>query len=312
MLSGRVASVLLVAAAAATLPLLLGTTVAGFTWLVIPAVLLTFAAARLSQTLRPGSRLPTLLFAGAALLAIYSILSGRFNGLSDEPYSTPAYAQLGLGMYSHPVSFTYAQYGRSFLETSYDVYLPLLTFVQVPGLDYRWVALGAWAATFGLVRSNRFAAVGWASPWIATLAANGQNDFVPFLALTLALAGGTRRGGVLVQVIVLGLKQFANVIVLFYHLARKEFLRAAVTVVVTVALLAPFLLLDPGGVWCHVLIGDPGTACQGHPWTFFVFKRNYWLYPTWVGLLFFAPLSRRATNALRRVRGWVRSDASVR
>ena len=299
---GLLASVGILAALVATAPLLVGTTVPGFTWLIVPASLLTIGASRLSGSLRPGSRLPWLLLAGSAGLGVVSILTGTVNGLSDEPYSTPAYAQLGLGMYSHPVTFTYLQYGRTYFEGSYDVYLPLLTYAQVPGLDYRWISLVAWAATFGLLRSNRPAAVGWASPWIAILAANGQNDFVPLLAVTIALLGVPRRAGAAAEVVALGLKQFANVIVFAYHLARREYARAGLAILITVALLAPFLWVDPAGVWCHVVVGDPGTACQGHPWTFFVFKRNYWLYPTWVALVFFAPLARE----LGRLTAWAR------
>jgi len=303
---GKGTAILLGLAGLATLPLLVGTTVAGFTWLIVPIVGGTILLAEGAR--RTSARVPQLvpvLTIVSLVAAVVSIATGWLNGLSDEPYSTPAYAHLGLAMYSTPVSFQYVQYGAVHFEHSYDVYLPLLTFVQVPDLDYRWVALAAWFGVVYLLRSDAFASAGFATPWIALLAANGQNDFVALLAVTAAISWRPATGRWALEIVSLGLKQFANVLVLGYHLARREYLAAAGVVVVTFAILVPFLLVDPGGVWCHVVIGAPGDSCMGHPWTFFVFKRNYWLYPTWVALAFRAPIYRylrAATAGIRRGR----------
>jgi hypothetical protein len=298
---GKGTAVLLALAGLASLPLLVGTTVAGFTWLIVPMFALTIALAEgVRRTVPRVPRLPVALFAITIALAVVSVAIGWLNGLSDEPYSTPAYASLGLAMYSQPLSFHYVQYGVVHFEQSYDVYLPFLTYIQVPGLDYRWVALAAWVGMIYVVRRDPFAAAGLSAPWIGILAANGQNDFVPLVAVTAALVWRPTRGRWVLEAGSLGLKQFANVLVFGYHLVRREYQLAAGAIVVTFAFLAPFLLLDPGGVWCHVVIGAPGGSCQGHPWTFFVFKRNYWLYPAWVVLVFRDAILKRALVLRRR------------
>jgi len=290
----RGATALVLLAGGATLPLLALTTRADGTFLIVPIFLLTLAVAAGMGRVGPDVRvvLPLLIGFGAAF-AVVSLLTGVLNGLSDEPYSTPAYAALGWGLYTHPVQFVYLQYGTSHVESSYDVYLPLLTFLQVPGLDYRWVSLAAWGGSIYLLRKDPVAAGGFAAPWIPLLAANGQNDFVPLLALTIALVVPLSKGGTWVaEIVALALKQLANIVLVAYHLARREYLRAVAAAAITLAILAPFLWIDAGAVYCHVLVGDSGTSCVGHPWTFFLFKRNYWLYPSWVGVVFHRPLGR--------------------
>jgi hypothetical protein len=285
----------------ATIGLLVGTTFNGFAFLIVLTFLLTLGV---GAGVREAGRdlpwvLPALVGLGVAV-SVYSILTGVLNGLSDEPYTTPAYAGLGWGMYTHPVLFTYVQYGTSHVEYSYDVYLPLLPYVQVPGLDYRWVSLAAWGAGVYLLRKDPFAAGGYATPWVPLLAANGQNDFVPLLALTLALAVRLRRGQWAAEVFSLALKQTANVVVFCYHLARREYLRAAAAVAITAAILAPFLWINAGAVYCHVVVGSSVNTCASRPWTFFVFKRNYWLYPSWVAVVFHEPLGRAAARLRAR------------
>jgi hypothetical protein len=296
----RTESVLYLLAAFATVGLLVGTTFAGFTFLIVPIFLLTVFVARGLGRLDSEVpwAVPTLLALGGAL-AVVSVVTGFLNGFSDEPYGTPAYAALGWGLYSHPVAFSYVQYGKTYFENSYDVYLPLLAFVQIPGVDYRWVSLIAWAGTLYLLRNRSVALAGLAVPWIPLLAANGQNDFVPLFALTLALAVPLGRFQWPAEVFALALKQLANVVVFAYHVVRREYLRAAAAVAITVLILAPFLWLDAGGVYCHVILGDPGTGCVGHPWTWFVFKRNYWLYPSWIAVVFYGPLRDRIYHLLR-------------
>jgi hypothetical protein len=299
----RAQAAILVLVALATVPLLVGTTLPDGTPLILAmvgaTVLVAWGLPRTGPNYRWGLAMLVALSAG---IAIVSILTGRLNGLSDEPYSTPSYATLGLSMYTQPVSFSYVQYGVSHLETSYDVYLPLLTYVQVPGLDYRWVALGAWAGTLYLLRDHPFAAAGWGTPWIPLLAANGQNDFVPLLALTLALAVPRSRWTWCAEIVALALKQFANVVVVAYHIVRGEYARAALAGLVTVAILLPFLWISPGSVYCHVVVGDPTSGCAAHPAEFILFKRNYWLYPTWVGLVFHRQLAEIVCGLGRRIR----------
>ncbi|HXW67224.1 MAG TPA: hypothetical protein VEL82_05065 [Thermoplasmata archaeon] len=307
-MSPRWTALLYVLLALSTVPLLVGTTVPGFLFLIVPIFLVTVLVARGLDRRADAVpwAVPALLAVGGGI-AVVSVLTGVLNGLSDEPYSTPAYAALGWNLYSHPVVFYYVQYGKTYLENSYDVYLPLLAFVQIPGVDYRWISLIAWAAMLYLLRGNGRALAGLAVPWVPLLAANGQNDFVPLFALTLALAftGPLGRARWAAEVFALALKQLANVVVVLYHLARREYVRALAAVAITAAILAPFLYLDASGVWCHVIVGDPGSTCTSRPLSFFVFKRNYWLYPTWVAVVFYAPLLdlvRRLGSALRRPR----------
>jgi hypothetical protein len=297
----RLEAVLYLLAALATVGLLVGTTFPGFTFLIVLIALLTVLVARgLGRLIdRVPWAVPTLLAVGGAL-AVVSVVTGLLNGFSDEPYGTPAYAALGWGLYSHPVAFYYVQYGKTYFENSYDVYLPLLAFVQIPGVDYRWVSLIAWAGALYLLRDRPIALAGLAVPWIPLLAANGQNDFVPLFALTLALAVPTGRYRWPAEAFALALKQLANIVVVLYHLVRREYLRATAAVAITFLILAPFLYIDAGGVYCHVIVGDPGSGCTGHPWTWFVFKRNYWLYPTWILVVFYEPVRDMTVRALRR------------
>lgn len=298
----RGTAVLVILGAVATLALLVGTTFAGWAFLIVVIFVLTIGVGWGVREVSPEVPwiLPALVGLGV-VVAVVSILTGLLNGLSDEPYTTPAYATLGWSLYTHPLVVTYIQYGTSHVDYSYYVYLPLLTFVQVPGLDYRWVSLAAWGGGVYLLRREPFGAGGFATTWIPVLAANGQNDFVPLLALTVALVVRLPRGRWVAEVVSLALKQTANIVVFAYHLARREYLRALAAAAVTVAVLAPFLWINAGAVYCHVIVGSSVNTCQARPWTFFVFKRNYWLYPSWVAVVFHRPLGRALRALTRRV-----------
>lgn len=303
----RSTSALTLAAAVLTLPLLVGTTFPGFQFLIVPifglTVLVGYGAQRVYG--KVSWTIPALIGVGLGV-AIFSVLTGILNGLSDEPYSTPAYASLGWSLYTKNIAFSYVQYGTVHFENSYDVYLPLLTFVQIPDLDYRWVSLLAWGGSLYLLRGRPFGQAGFATAWIPLLAANGQNDFVPLFALTLALIVPLGRYGWAAEAFSLALKQLANVVVVVYHLARREYLRALAAVAITAAILAPFVYIDPGSVWCHVVVANPSTACTPHPWTFVIFKRNYWLYPTWVAVVFYQPIRRGLAETVHWVRDLAR------
>jgi hypothetical protein len=291
--------------AAATVPLLLATVFPPYGALaILPTVLLTFLLARRFE--REGAPrewlLPALLLLGIAL-AVLSATTGFLNGLSDEPYATPAFARAGLALYTQPVSFDYTQFGRMHHEFTYYVYFPLLTYLQVPGLDYRWVSIAAWVGGVLWVRRDRYAASALAMPWVGLLAANGQNDFVPLLALTLALAAPRWRGAPVLELLALGLKQFANVIVIAYHLLRREWRGALLAALVSVLFLSPYLFVNAGAVYCRVLFANPSGGCTPASASFLLLKRNYWLYPTWVWAVFHRPLRTRMATLIRRPRG---------
>lgn len=280
------------AASAVSVLLIVLSTVPDWSWVILGIVGLTVATgATIPRLGRRAERLAWTLFAAGAVFAVVSVVTGWLNGLSDEPYTTPAYAGLGLAMYTHPISIAYVQYGVAHAESSYDVYLPLLTYAQVPGLDYRWVSLAAWAGMVYWRRHNARDVAMLSVGWIPLLAANGQNDFVPLFALTVALSGRAPGRWRWTELPALGLKQLANVLVFAYHLARREYAMAAASVAITVAVLVPFLILDPTSVYCHVLLADPGSTCTPRGTGFFLFKRNYWLYPTWAIAVFYTPLA---------------------
>jgi hypothetical protein len=257
--------------------------------LVLAVLFLCFALAyRLDLTRDP-------MFLGSwvgvsATVAVVSLVTGWHNGLTDEPFITPAFAQLWPNLYGSPVSLTYDQYGTQFSLTNvYNVYLPGLAFAEVPGISYKWTALGAWAATLYLLRHRGEAVVLWGGMWVGLLAANGFNDFVPCLALTLAFTARTGWTSRVAEFISLGLKQFANLVVVGVHLYRRHWRDALVAVVVTAAILVPFAVLSPDGVVCHALLIQPGNCSQGVGpalGTGFVHHENYLLWPLIVVALF--------------------------
>ena len=122
------------------------------------------------------------------------------------------------------------------------------------------------------------------------LAAEGFNDFVPLFGLTLTfvtLSGWRSR---LAEVVSLGLKQFANVVVALYFVWHGRWREVAVTVGITAAFLLPFALLDPGGVVCHALLLNPSPTCAVSGSVAFVASGpthlNYYLWPLWVLAVF--------------------------
>ena len=227
------------------------------------AVLAAFALAYQSRRYHD-PRFLGLWVGAAAVLAIVSTVTGFLNGLTDEPYATPAFVQLFPNLYGGTLNLTYYQYGGGphSLSASY-IYLPLLPFVQIPGVDYRWVTLAAWAAMVYLVRKSPAAVLLLGAPWVALLAANGFNDFVALAFLTLLFSLREGAWARVAEVVSLGLKQFANVIIVVYYLVKRRWAEALLAVGITVAFLLPFALIDASGVYCHALTLAPGPACGG-------------------------------------------------
>ena len=253
-------------------------------------VLGAFALAYRADLLRRSGFLA--LWVGVALgLAVASALTGYLNGLTDEPYATPAFVRLLPHLYGTSLSMTYYQYGNGplSLHDAY-IYMPLLTFVQVPGLDYRWVTVGAWALMVYLLRRSGPGVLLLGSPWVALVAANGFNDLVPLVALTLTFVSLRGWSARLAEVVSLGLKQFANAIIVVYYLWHRRWREALLAVGVTVAFLVPFAVLDPSGVLCHAVLLDPQPACGGGYAGAFATGSgshlNYYVWALWILAVF--------------------------
>lgn len=225
---------------------------------------------------------------GVALVAsVLSLVAGPLNGLTDEPFAMPVLAQAWPNLYGSTLSLTYVQYGRTFTEYPlYNVYLPFLPYLEIPFVSYKWTSVGAWVGSLYLLRRRDEALTLWGGFGVGLMAANGFNDFVPFLCLTLTFVSWSGPWGRLAEYVGLGLKQFANVVIVAVHLYRRRWRDAAVAVLVTVAILAPFAYLSPSGVWCHAVLIE-STGCGGNPGPVFgVSVLSHLNYPLW--LLFVA------------------------
>jgi hypothetical protein len=234
------------------------------------------------------------------VVSVVSVVTGWHNGLTDEPFITPAFAQLWPNLYGSPVSIVYVQYGTQYtLSNVYNVYLPALAFAEIPGINYKWTAVAAWIGTVYLLRRRGEAVVLWGGAWVGLLAASGFNDFVPFLALTLTFVTLAGTPSKLAEVASLALKQFANLVVVAVHLYHRRWMEAVLAVAITAAILAPFAYLSPSGVVCHVLLIQSGSCSRGPGQAVgvgFVRHINYLLWPLFV-IAVFVPSYLRTLRA---------------
>ncbi|HXW66885.1 MAG TPA: hypothetical protein VEL82_03265 [Thermoplasmata archaeon] len=263
----------------------------------------------------PGRFVPRLVVLGL-ILALVSIVTGIGNGATDEGRTTIAYAGLmvnGTNPYTHLLVLHYTVSIGPFLtypvtSQSYDTYLPLVSFVQIPGtgvVGYEAVCVAAWLGMVYLVRRDEFAAVTLASPVIALLASNGFNDLTVLFFLTLSLRGGSGPRARIVEYLTYGMKQFANVFWIAYHAIRRDWLRVALVVPITLVLVLPFLIYQPLGVYCNALTFGWGPGCSSAAggvrgladlWDHW----NYYVWPVWGYALF-----------RRRVDAWIARARAV-
>ncbi len=237
-----------------------------------------------------------LLVCGSAAVAIFSILTGYLNYLTDE-FSTPQYVSLmlqGRDWYSVPLQLQYVKTGTLIQTTVWNVYLPLLPFVQVPyvWLDYRWFTLCMWGLMVYAVRKRYFTSIALGGQFPAIMAANGFNDVVPLLFLTLAFVTFSGRRARTTQLLSLGLKQFANAFVFLYHVLRRDWRQAGLTVLVSFVFLLPFLVWDWKSAICSAVFDMP-PDCQNtqnliannvHS------DMNFALWPVWIVAVFYPSL----------------------
>ncbi|HXQ48593.1 MAG TPA: GtrA family protein [Thermoplasmata archaeon] len=243
-----------------------------------------------------------LLGAGIAF-AVGSILTGAANGLTDEPFTTPRYAGLLLAHqdpYIVPLAFTYVQYGQTLHFHGVYAYGPLLLFLQIPGLGYEWFALGCWTVLVLLVRKKFDIAVMLAQPYVALLAANGFNDLVVLVFLTLAFVGYEGRRQRWAEWLSLGMKQFANLFVLAYYVLRRDWRNTLVTAGVSAGFLLPFVYWSGPAVLCPAVLPGGVLGCRGGLALNYQLNDSLWL--VWAVALFYPSVvriaRRRASSGL--------------
>jgi hypothetical protein len=244
----------------------------------------------------------TFLVVAGIAFAVVSIVTGWANQLTDEGFTTPRFASFvlsGHDPYTTALKFSYVAYGRQFTSMSYYVYLPLLMFLQVPGLPYKWFSLACWVATVAVVRKRFDVALMLAQPYVMLVAANGYNDLTVLLLLTVAFVGVEGRRPKWVEWLALGCKQFANVFVLAYYAVRRDWRNFVVTLGVSAAFVVPFLLWGGTAVLCPTIVANRLPSC---PHTGGVqLLINYPVWVVWVAAIFYgsaflllrAALSRR-------------------
>jgi len=243
-----------------------------------------------------------LLITGLAF-GVVSILTGAANGLTAEAYTTPRYVTV---LFAHqdpyvvPLVFSYQEYGRTLTSQSTFLYLPLLMFLQVPGLSYKWFALACWTGMVLLARRRFDAGVMLAQPYMVIVSASGYNDLVVLLLMTLGFLGFEGRRQKWAEWLSLGCKQFANVLVIAYYVIRRDWRNTAVTLGISAAFLAPFFLWSGSAVLCPAVTSGRFPSCsQSGALTFQI---NYSVWVVWAIALFYLPLvqaaRRRATGGI--------------
>jgi hypothetical protein len=231
-----------------------------------------------------------LLCAGLAF-GVVSILTGWANGLTDEPFTTPHFAGFvlsGHDPYVTQLVFSYSQYGRTIPSTSYYLYLPLLMFLQIPFVSYKWFTLGSWGLIVFLARRRFDTASMLAQPYAVLIAASGYNDLPVLLLLTLGFVGIEGRRQKWAEYLSLGCKQFANAFVIVYYLLRRRWVDVGITLGVSVAFLAPFLVWGGPAIICPAVFADRLSVCPVHSGASVLL--NYPIWAVWLVAVFYLPL----------------------
>lgn len=251
-------------------------------------------------------------------IAVVGVIAGYGSIATDEGRTTIAYGQEMVHLvnpYTYPLILHYQVHvfnlwQNSVTSTSYDTYLPLISFVQlwtpIPGtgpVGYSLLCIAAWAGMVYLVRNDEFASLTLASPIVALLASNGFNDLPVLFLMTLSLRGWTGTKAKVVEYLTYGMKQFANAFWIVYYLLQRQWLRAALVVVITLVIVAPFLFWDPSAIYCQALTLGAGPGCGstgGRGLSDLWDHWNYYLWPLWVYALFREGIHRRLAQLRAR------------
>ncbi|HYA10891.1 MAG TPA: hypothetical protein VEH10_04390 [Thermoplasmata archaeon] len=259
-----------------------------------------------------------LLFVVSAVIGVVSIVTGIGNNATDEPFTMQAYLGTLLGgkdPYTTSVTVSYTArtlnlWSQSVSAPFHYVYLPLLLFFQIPGtgvVGYKAVCLACWAGIVYVVRRDQVAALCLVSPVVALVAANGFTDLPVLLLMTLSLRGSTGLPKRAAEYVTYGMKQFANAFWLVYYIARRDAPRAALVIVVTLLLAAPFLLWHPTGIWCEALTFSLSPGCtsaqnSSRQLSDLYSHWNYYLWILWVYALYRVEIHRLVRRGWSRVR----------
>jgi putative flippase GtrA len=243
-----------------------------------------------------------LLAAGIAF-SVLSIFTGWGNGLTDEGFTTPRFAGFllsGHDPYTTTLVFDFTQYGKSFTSTSYYVYLPLLMFLQIPGISYKWFSVLCWALGVVVVRKRFDTAVLLAQPYVMLVAASGYNDLVVLLLLTVGFVGIEGRRQKWAEWLALGCKQFANAFVLLYYAVRRDWRNLLVTAGISGAFILPFVLWGGTAVVCPAVFANRLSSCAHSAGPEVLL--NYPVWAVWVVAVFYVPVAGAIRSAVRRPR----------
>jgi hypothetical protein len=245
------------------------------------------------------------LIGSSAAIGIFAVATGYLNYLTDE-WATPQYVSLllqGQDWYSVPLQFQYVKMGTLMSARIWNVYLPLLPFIQVPyvWLDYRWFTLAVWGLMVYAVRKRYYASMALGGQYPALMAANGFNDVIPLLFLTLAFVTFSGRRSEVAKLLSLGMKQFANIFVFVYHVLRRDWVQAGLTVLVSVLFLLPFLVWNWRSAICTPILDmPPDCRSTENLLVNSVHSRiNFALWPVWLVAIFY-PTLRAATIQFSR------------
>ena len=258
-----------------------------------------------------------ILFVASFVFGIISVVTGIGNNATDEPFTMPGF----LGGILHgqdpyytpvPISFTARTlnlWSNSVSGQFIYSYLPLLLFFQVPGTGatgYRAMCLACWVGIVYFVRRDEFASLCLVSPAVALLAANGFTDLPVLLLLTLSLRGTSGSTAKVVEYATYAMKQFANAFWIVYYIVRRDVVRAALVVALTLAFTAPFILWHPTGIWCEALTFSLSPGCASAPnssrhLSDLYSHWNYYLWIFWVYALYHAQIHRMAGRVWGRL-----------
>ncbi len=286
--------------------------VASTVLLAVSALLLPYALVRLPLD-RP-IRFARLAAIIAFLLALQSLFTWLWNGLTDEYLEIPGYLGMilqGTDPYSHLLTIHGHLAGE--VTSGYDLDFPLASFFLVPGVDYRWFEFALWGILVVLFweRPVPLSLVG--GTYFALVAVNGYSDVGAMLLLVLGLEQRLGRWSGVAVVLASGIRQFALALAFLLLGTRRRWKELLGVGLGTALILAPFFLWAPVPFVCNALLFQLAPGCPTNPQTNttilghfldYGINLNYLAWPLFVLALYPA-------ESLRWVRRWIPGGGAV-